>query len=44
MAIGAACSRSSAVVPTGLADTSEGEIRIAENYVAEGIEAKTTAL
>jgi hypothetical protein len=31
--VGAACSCSGAVVPTGPTDVSEGEIRTIENYV-----------
>jgi hypothetical protein len=34
--VDAACSRSSAVVPTGPADDSEGGIRAAENCVTRG--------
>jgi hypothetical protein len=36
VAVGAACSRSDAAVPTGPADASEGGIRAAENCVAGG--------
>jgi hypothetical protein len=36
MAVGVACSRSSAAVPMDPADASEGEIRTAENCVVRG--------
>jgi hypothetical protein len=44
VAVGAACSRSGAVVPAGPADASEGGIRAAENCVVREIEPKTSAL
>jgi hypothetical protein len=34
MTVGAACSRSGAVVLVGPADANEGAIRVAKNYVA----------
>jgi hypothetical protein len=43
-AVDAACSCSGTAVPTGPADASEGEICVAENYVARGIEPKTSVL
>jgi hypothetical protein len=44
MAVDAASSRSGAAVPVGPMDASEGGIRVADNYVAGGIEPKTSAL
>jgi hypothetical protein len=42
--IGAVCSRSGTVVPADPTNVSEGEIRAAKNYVAGGIEVKTSTL
>jgi hypothetical protein len=42
--VGAACFCSDVIVLVGPADVSEGEIRVAENYMIGGIESKTSAL
>jgi hypothetical protein len=43
-AVGAVCFCSDVIVLMGQTDASEGEIRIAENYMIGGIESKTSAL